>query len=263
MFDIKPDLSVDVTAIVTMHPSGTWSSYSFALGTSTGATNVAAYDYLTGNQLQVGESTRTGGGTMYRVNFPGDEPEGYRCRLQFHATGMTSKTGAGFTIGYGWGGSATVTAVPQKVRVQLPAGYNVVSVINTNSSINIPYTASWDGTRIIAEFQGTAPPKGYFTWRVTASGTSSLASVTSIVNTSTVRESGASIGPYIVGTVIGAMFGAGVMFLFIDRRKGIKKIQNVIVDCPKCGAENPLGNRYCGSCATELADVTRVYDRQA
>lgn len=257
MFDIKTDLSVDVTSLVTMHPSGSWSSYSFSLATNTGATNVAAYDYLTGNQLQVSESTWTGGGTAYKVNFPADESEGYRCRVQFHATGMTSKTGAGFTIAQGWGGSTLAT--PQKVRVQLPAGYNLVSVVNTNSSTNIPYTASWDGTRMIADFQGTAPPKGYFSWRVTSSSTSSLPSAT----TTTVRDPN-SVNVTYVSMVVGVMMGAGAMFLLIraissGRRKNTEKNESVVVDCLKCGAKNPLGNRYCGYCATELPDVTRVY----
>ena len=35
------------------------------------------------------------------------------------------------------------------------------------------------------------------------------------------------------------------------------------MNCPGCGAENPAGQRFCGSCGTALARARRIADRIA
>jgi hypothetical protein len=166
LFDVKPDLSIDISAIVTIHPSGTWSSDSltWTLGT---LSNFAAYDVSTGSSLALSTTTTTSGGTTYTVSFPTDESDGYRFRVQFHVMGLASQISSGFTIGFGWGGG---NESPQKVRVELPAGYNIASVVNTDTSAALTYAPSWDGTRVLVDFQGTAPTNGYFDWKLQAHG---------------------------------------------------------------------------------------------
>ena len=41
------------------------------------------------------------------------------------------------------------------------------------------------------------------------------------------------------------------------------RVKTELVVCPKCGAENSGKNNFCGNCATDLREVTRVFDKAA
>jgi len=117
--NLPQTFSIAVPALVTIHPFGTWSSDSLTWGEG-GASSFAAYDFSTGASLSFSTTTTTNGGTTYIVNFPTDESDGYRYLVQFHVTGLAVMTSSGFTISFGWGGNDT--PLPQKVRIELPAG---------------------------------------------------------------------------------------------------------------------------------------------
>ncbi len=60
--------------------------------------------------------------------------------------------------------------------------------------------------------------------------------------------------PYLlVGGICGVLVVAVVMMY---RRRGGRVS---VIHCPKCGAENPVEQKYCGNCAFNLEDKTQIY----
>jgi hypothetical protein len=257
VFDVKSDLSADVTALVTIHPSQTWSSYSLTFYSP--VSSFAAFDYSTGASLPVSMSTTTNGGDKHSIGFPQGESDGYRFRVEFHMNGLGSETAGGFTISWSWGGGSGRT--PQSIMVELPAGFNVVSVSDTQSNSAIPYSAWWDGARVAVTFQGTAVPQGYFKWRLTASSTDALPIITTVSSTIVTSVTTTEpLNPLVYVPLLGLGVAIGFIFTFVSFKSRFRKSERARehIVCPSCGVSNPVGSSYCSECGKPL-DTTQVY----
>jgi len=262
-FDVQSDHSAYVGAIVTIHPQGgAWSGDSMSFYDSDHVSDYKAYDYATGNSLGVTVSTSTGTGSQlftYQVNFPRGESDGYRYKVQFRVSDLVVVTETALSISWGWGG--TDNQVPQRVQVKLPVDYVVQSVTSNNQQVD--YANSVDQGRVLVSFQGVAPPKRYFEWKLTiirsmpATVYTTVSWYTTVVSTFTTSTL-SNQTPELMA--VGSGLGFVLAYAILRRKVGQKpKRVSEMVVCVNCGSENPATDLYCGRCGSAF-DATRIYD---
>jgi hypothetical protein len=255
-FDTQNDLSVEISATVTIHTSGTWSWDGFDIG-SNNIRSFHASEYVSGEALRF-DSLQSHGWTNFTVHFPKPESDGYKYNFDFIYPSLVT-SGAELSLHWSWGGASKST--PQTVKVKLPSGYDLDFVI-LNGIVSGNYASSVEAGRTTIDFKGIAPANGYFDWEIHyAKSTTATAAVRSTANevTSTTITNGPNetnyarflpglwlVGPIGVIVVLG-YYGYGI------------RIRNKFT-CEQCGFPNPKNSSYCALCGESLTkDRTQVY----
>ena len=175
VFRVNYDLTVNVSATVTVHPPNTWTSESLNIG---GCFGLTATDHTTGNSLAT--SSQSGSGSHnYMIYFPIGEQDGYEFSVRFLCPDLVETLTNGFLLEWDWGSGPY--SLTHSVEVVLPHGYEVKSL--TSAAANVSYSAfrSLDGVWAL-NFTGASPSLGYFDWKLYALST--IAQTTSTLTTS-------------------------------------------------------------------------------
>ncbi len=159
---------------------------------------------------------------------------------------------------------------------QTTNGVNSISISSNGSTIVVGsgdtvylFSVNDGGNAQPTVTSSTVGPEPSLTKNSLSYTSSSSVAATSDVEESTVLSSGSSRDVFDPGTgfsiahpavsylLVGGIGGVLVVVAVMMYRRRGGRVS--VIHCPKCGAENPVEQKYCGNCAFNLEDKTQIY----